>query len=115
MAEPGGGLRLDRVRGLRARVAGNALMQWDGLEYLKIPQWRMAFETADVILGIDVTTGHEILVFGRDALPRSGATSDATGRLQILRVAIDCGSDELELLTAACEIYRGRHDFKSEA
>ena len=28
-------------------------MQWDGLEYLKIPQWRMAFETADVILGID--------------------------------------------------------------
>jgi len=90
-------------------------MQWDGLEYLKIPQWRMAFETADVILGIDVTTGHEILVFGRDALPRSGATSDATGRLQILRVSIDCGSDELELLTAACEIYRGRHDLKSEA
>jgi hypothetical protein len=90
-------------------------MQWDGLEYLKIPQWRAAFETADVILGIDVTTGHEILVFGRDALPRSGATSDATGRLQILRVSIDCGGDELELLTAACEIYRGRHDFKSEA
>jgi hypothetical protein len=75
---------------------------------LKVPQWRMAFETADVILGIDVTTGHEILVFGRDALPRNGA-------IQILRVSIDCGSDELELLTAACEIYRGHHDFKSEA
>jgi len=42
---------------------------------------------------------HEILVFGREALPRNGA-------LQILRVPIDCGSDELELLTAACEIYR---------
>ena len=82
-------------------------MQWDGLEYLKIPQWRMAFETADVILGIDVTTGHEILVFGRDARPKNGA-------IQILRVSIDCASDELELLTAACETYRGHHDFKSE-
>jgi hypothetical protein len=42
------------------------------------------------------------------ALPKSGA-------IQILRVSIDCGSDELGLLTAACEIYRGHHDFKSKA
>jgi len=42
-------------------------MRWDGLEYLKIPQWRTAFETAVVIFGVDVATGQEILVFGRAA------------------------------------------------
>ena len=40
-------------------------MGWDdGLEYLKLPRWRTAFETADVIFGVDVATGREILVFG---------------------------------------------------
>jgi hypothetical protein len=28
-------------------------MLWGGLEYLTVPQWRMAFEAADVIFGID--------------------------------------------------------------
>jgi hypothetical protein len=75
----------------------------------------MAFETADVILGIDATTGHEILVFGRDALPRNALTSDATGRLQILRVSLTAAATRWNCSTAACEIYRGHHDFKSEA
>jgi len=93
---------------------GSYVMAWSGLEYLTVPQWRMAFETADVIFGVDVVTGHEILVFSRDALPLGGAT-DETDRRQILRVSIDGASDELELLTAACEAYRGHHDYTAEA
>jgi hypothetical protein len=27
-------------------------MAWEGLEYLKVPQWRTAFERADVIFGV---------------------------------------------------------------
>jgi hypothetical protein len=41
-------------------------MLWGGLEYLTVPQWRMAFEAADVIFGIDAATGQKFLVFGRD-------------------------------------------------
>ena len=40
-------------------------MRWGGLEYLKVPQWRTAFDAADVIFGVDVATGREILVFDR--------------------------------------------------
>jgi len=86
------------------------VMAWSGLEYLTVPQWRMAFETADLIFGVNVVTGHEILVFSRDALPSSGAP-DETDRRQILRVSIDGASNELELLTAACEAYRVHHDY----
>ena len=47
-------------------------MAWnDGLEYLKVPQWRSAFERADVIFGVDVTSGLEVLVFGRGPLQES--------------------------------------------
>ena len=88
------------------------VMAWSGLEYLTVPQWRTAFETADVIFGVDVVTGHEILVFSRAAPPLSGPP-DETDRRQILRVSIDGASDELELLTAACEAYRGHHDYKA--
>ena len=90
------------------------VMAWSGLEYLTVPQWRTAFETADVIFGVDVVTGHEILVFSRAAPPLS-EPPDETDRRQILRVSIDGASDELELLTAACEAYRGHHDYEAEA
>ena len=90
------------------------VMAWSGLEYLTVPQWRTAFETADVIFGVDVVTGHEILVFSRAAPPLS-EPPDETDRRQILRVSIDGASDELELLTAACEAYRGHHDYTAEA
>ena len=86
-------------------------MRWGGLEYLKVPQWRTAFEAADVIFGVDVTTGREILVFERHPLTAVAGMSD---RLRVLRVSIDSADDELELLIAACEAYRGHHDYAAE-
>ncbi len=86
-------------------------MRWGGLEYLKLPRWRTAFETADVIFGVDVATGQEILVFGRGALEMITVTGVEDG-LRVLRVSIDGAGDELELLIAACEAYRGHHDYE---
>src|SRR5712671_4467722 len=65
-------------------------MSWAGLEYLMVPQWRTAFEKADVILGIDVLTDREILVFGRAALIASTGMTDTP---RVLRISIDSDSD----------------------
>ncbi len=82
-------------------------MPWNGLEYLKVPEWRAVSETADVIYGVDVTTGRESLVFGGDRLQ---SLKDRE-QLRVLRVSINGTSEDLELLqAAACEIYRGPHD-----
>jgi len=82
-------------------------MAWnDGLEYLKVPQWRAAFELADVIFGVDVMTGIEICVFG---LPSPGERAGS----RVLRVSIDRAGEDLELLLAACQIYRGHHDYEA--
>jgi len=89
-------------------------MRWGGLEYLKVPQWRTAFETADVIFGVDVVSGREILVFGRGA-QQTIAVTGMEDRLRVLRVSIDGAGDELELLIAACEAYRGHHDYEAES
>jgi len=87
-------------------------MRWSGLEYLKVPQWRTAFDAADVIFGVDVATGREILVFDRGELPMIAVTG-MSDRLAVLRISIDSASDELELLIAACEAYRGHHDYRA--
>jgi hypothetical protein len=88
-------------------------MGWnDGLEYLKVPQWRAAFETADVIVGVDVATGREILVFSRGALPMIADTGISDRRRE-LQISIDTTGEDLELLIAACEAYRGHHDYKA--
>jgi hypothetical protein len=90
------------------------VMRWRGLEYLKVPQWRTAFETADVIFGIDVATGRETLVFHRSELQMI-EVKGMEDRLRVLRISIDGTGDELELLLAACEAYRGHHVYQSEA
>jgi len=89
-------------------------MRWGGLEYLKVRQWRTAFETADVIFGVDVASRREILVFGRGALLMIAVTG-MSGRLRVLRISIDSAGDELELLIAACDAYRGHHDYEAES
>jgi hypothetical protein len=78
----------------------------------EVPQWRTAFETAGVIMGVDVTSGREILVFSRGAhvVITGMGTSDEP---HVLRVSIDCTGEDLELLTAACEIVRGHQDYET--
>jgi hypothetical protein len=61
-------------------------------------------ETADVILGVDVESGHEFVVYG------SGGDPD--GR-RVVRVELDQDTDELERLCALVEVRRGRHDYRA--
>jgi len=61
-------------------------------------------------LGIDVLTDREILVFGRAALIASTGMTDTP---RVLRISIDSDSDELELLVAACEAFRGHQDYQA--
>jgi DNA-binding response OmpR family regulator len=106
-------LRTENTPRAELRI-GSYVRAWGGLEYLTVPQWRTAFETADVIFGIDVVTGQEILVFSRDAL-QVIAVMEANDGVRVLRISIDRTGDELELLRAACEAYRGHHVYQAEA
>ena len=65
-----------------------------------------------MIFGVDVTTGLEFLVFDRD--PRL-SLSGIRDQRQVLRVSIDGAGEDLELLLAACQIFRGHHDYDAES
>jgi len=65
---------------------------------------------ADVILGVDVPTGEEFLVYGLDFLQRVVAAGVGTPA-RVARVEVDQGSDELELLLALVAVVRGRYDY----
>jgi len=43
------------------------------------------------------------------------AVTGMSDRLRVLRISIDSAGDELELLIAACEAYRGHHDYEAES
>jgi hypothetical protein len=43
------------------------------------------------------------------------AVKEANDGLRVLRISLDCTGDELELLLAACEAYRGHHVYQADA
>jgi hypothetical protein len=43
------------------------------------------------------------------------AVMEANDGVRVLRISIDRTGDELELLRAACEAYRGHHVYRAEA
>lgn len=76
------------------------------------PDYRPWLLAADLILGRDVGSGHEFLVYGRPALEEVSRS----GRPRPFRIAVvevDMETDELELLLALVEVLRGRHDYLS--
>lgn len=74
------------------------------------PAPRASLMTADVVLGRDLDSGHEFLVYGRpalDAMARSGRAA----RVRCLVVELDMQTLELEALVALVTVLRGRHDY----
>jgi hypothetical protein len=65
---------------------------------------------ADVIVGVDVVTGQEYVVYGKAALKRIADTGQAED-LGILRVGIDASADELDRLCGLVMFLRGRFDY----
>jgi hypothetical protein len=65
---------------------------------------------AQVIIGRDVMTGHEFLLFGRDRLARIARTGVEQAAV-VLKIELDQETDELEKLIALVEFIKGKHDY----
>jgi hypothetical protein len=91
------------TRPLSALVAGNApRLTGDA---------RPLLAAAEVVLGVEVPTGGEFLVYGRQAL-QEVSQSGEVGVLRVLRVELALEGDNLERLVGMVIATKGRHDFQ---
>jgi hypothetical protein len=92
----------------------HALFDTSGIE----PNWeddpRPMLRSADLIFGVDIMSGRQFLVFGRERLERMVRTRKAE-RCRVLRIGIDQETDELERLVALVQVMRGQHDYESSS
>jgi hypothetical protein len=72
---------------------------------------RPALQQAQLILGVDVTTGREFLVYGRKTLEKIIRTGKGR-QVRTLKVSLDQETDELERLLALVTVVKGRHDYE---
>lgn len=69
---------------------------------------REALRKAAIVLGVDVTSGREILVCGKDTLEEMARGEPRKAR--VLRIAVDQNTDDLERLTALIHTVKGHDD-----
>lgn len=79
---------------------------------LEVEQGRRLLKAANVVIGRDVMSLREFLVFGRQAVRRV-AQGNQPGA--VLVVELDQETDELEYLCAACQVLKGQHEYLSPA
>jgi hypothetical protein len=75
---------------------------------------RPALAAVEVILGVDVMTGREFLVYGRDALERIVRSRRPTP-MRMLKVELDQETNELERLLALVRLTKGHDDYRSRS
>ena len=90
----------------------DALFASDGINPNKSADFdpRATIMAADVILGVDVMSGHEFLLYGYDALQQI-VRANRTEALKIVRIALDQATYELEQIGALITILRGHCDY----
>lgn len=69
---------------------------------------RHALQAAQVILGVDVMSGRQFVLYGRERLGESRTPSP----VRMLRIAVDQETDELEKLLALVQTIKGKHDYQ---
>ena len=69
-------------------------------------------EDADIILGLDVMSRNEFLIFGKDLLQEIVA-GNSTVEARIIRVSMDQETNELERFLAIVQAVKGKHDYES--
>ena len=69
-----------------------------------------ALASAHLIIGVDVMSRHEFLLYGRNILRKIERTGKKP-KLIVLRIELDQDTDELEKAIAMVQITRGRHDY----
>ena len=68
---------------------------------------------ADAILGVDLVSREQFIIFGRKALRRLVRGGAGRGA-RVLRIALRLDSEELPHLLALVMVYKGRHDYEPE-
>ena len=69
---------------------------------------------ADIIMGVDVMSQREFIVYGRDLLERIAVGTQAT-KTSIMRIGVDQDTDELQRLLALVTTIKGSHDYQRRA
>jgi hypothetical protein len=75
------------------------------------PGLRVCLREADVIIGIDVMSGDELLVFGRAFLQELIDSGQASRVARLVEIGIDDGTEDLDRLLTLVRELRGRHDY----
>lgn len=65
---------------------------------------------AKVVIGVDVMSGHEFILFGREELKRFAGSEDGES-LPALYIGLDQDTDELEKACAMMLAVKGRCDY----
>jgi hypothetical protein len=97
----------------RPAVPIHALFDETGLRPNSVADPRPALHSAEVVVGVDVMSGNQFLVYGREALSKAARGGSKKG-LRVLRVELDQETQELELLCALVHVVKGRHEYRPE-
>lgn len=73
---------------------------------------RPDLHASEVIIGVDMMTGHEFVAFGRRTLEQIVCSGQARP-VRIMRVGIDQETDELERLLAIVQAVKGSDDYRA--
>ena len=65
---------------------------------------------ANIVIGRDVMTRNEFVLFGRDTLRKIAKREDVDGRLLVIE--LDQETDELEMAIALMKTQKGSHDYE---
>jgi hypothetical protein len=72
---------------------------------------RRMLHKADIVFGVDIMSGREFLVYGRETLQRIVQTN-TTEECTVIKIGIDQETEELELLAALMRVVKGRDDYE---
>src|SRR5262249_50228524 len=90
----------------------HALLDESGVRPNLCADPRRALHDAEVIFGVDVASGNEVIVYGRQVLERIalGRGARAVG---VLRVSLDQATGEVEQLIALVGVVKGRDAYRA--
>lgn len=86
-----------------------AIFDASGASFNPSADYRQQLSDAEVILGVDVMSQKETIVFGLQLLEEIAA--NGTRPIRVLRVALDFETDEMEHLLALVFVMKGHHDY----
>jgi len=82
------------------------------LASIESPEFRAKMKDADLIFGFDISREQDVLMYGRLTL-KAARESGKTLPFRVLRIKYDQRTgDQLEILLAAIQVVKGRHDYQ---